>query len=91
MPKTMVWKREIIATRVTPKIKKLIVRECMKEGINISEWFRSAILNELKRRDILRDVYCKKCGVLLHPQRIINGYILCPECHQTRIISTTPL
>jgi hypothetical protein len=47
-PKTV-----LIATRVTPKIKKIIVQMAYREGLSVSEWLRNLIVVELKKNEAL--------------------------------------
>jgi hypothetical protein len=54
MPKTSSeQKDEIIATRVTPYIKRAIVSEAQKEGLGVAEWLRNLIVSELRNRGVL--------------------------------------
>mgnify|MGYP000191499581 CR=1 FL=1 len=50
-------KTEIIATRVTPMIKSIILREARREGLGVSEWIRNVIISELKSRNALPKVF----------------------------------
>ena len=47
-PKTV-----LIATRVTPKIKKIIAQMAYREGLSVSEWLRNLIVVELKKNEAL--------------------------------------
>ena len=47
-PKTV-----LIATRVTPKIKKIMIQMAHREGLSVSEWLRNLIVMELKKNDAL--------------------------------------
>ena len=46
-------KTELIATRVTPAIKRAISREARRVGLDVSEWLRMLIINELKRSGVI--------------------------------------
>ena len=50
-PKTM-----LLATRVTPKIRDIVVQMAHREGFNVSEWLRNLIISELKRNEALPSV-----------------------------------
>ena len=43
----------LVATRVTPRIKELVEQMAYREGLNVSEWVRNIIINELKRTQML--------------------------------------
>ena len=43
----------LVATRLTPRIKELVEQMAYREGLNVSEWVRNIIINELKRNQIL--------------------------------------
>ena len=47
-PKTI-----LLATRVTPRIKRVIVQLAQREGLAVSEWLRNIIVMELKRNSAL--------------------------------------
>ena len=47
-PKTV-----LIATRVTPKIKNIMIQMAHREGLSVSEWLRNLIVTELKKNDAL--------------------------------------
>ena len=47
-------KSELLVTRVTPRVKDIIEHEARAEGMDVSEWTRSIIIEELKRRGALR-------------------------------------
>ncbi len=51
--KTGVRKSQIIAVRVTPRIKEMVVQIARSEGLDVSEWVRSLIIGELRRRGFL--------------------------------------
>ena len=46
-------KSVLMATRVTPRIRDVVARMAESEGLNVSEWLRSLIVAELKRRNSL--------------------------------------
>ena len=46
-------KTELIATRVTPRIRKIIKATASSEGLYTSEWVRKVITNELKNSKLL--------------------------------------
>ena len=50
-PKTV-----LIATRVTPRIKKIISQMAYREGLSVSEWLRNLIVVELKRNEALPSI-----------------------------------
>lgn len=51
MPKSSsLRKTEIIATRVTSQIKDIIESEARREGLDISEWLRNLVIEELRKR-----------------------------------------
>jgi len=47
-------KSAILVTRVTPRVKDIIEREARAEGLDVSEWIRNLIIEELKKREVLR-------------------------------------
>jgi len=47
-PKTV-----LLATRVTPRIKRVIVQLAQREGLAVSEWLRNIVVMELKRNSAL--------------------------------------
>jgi len=47
-PKTV-----LLATRVTPRIRDIVVQMAHREGLNVSEWLRNLIIGELKRNEAL--------------------------------------
>ncbi len=52
MPKTKSEKKtELVATRLTPKLKKAVENEARQEGMDVSEWVRYLIVTELRERD----------------------------------------
>ena len=54
MPKkTSSPKNVLLATRVTPGIRDIVVQMSQREGLNVSEWLRNLIILELKRSQAL--------------------------------------
>jgi len=49
-------KNVLLATRVTPRIRDIVVQMAHREGLNTSEWLRNLIINELKRNEALPNV-----------------------------------
>jgi len=47
-------KSALLVTRVTPRIRDIVEREARAEGLDVSEWIRNLIIEELKKRDVLR-------------------------------------
>jgi hypothetical protein len=47
-PKTV-----LMATRVTPRIKRLVMQLAQREGLAVSEWLRNIVVMELKRNSAL--------------------------------------
>jgi hypothetical protein len=56
-------KSVIVATRVTPNIKKLIERMALREGLSVSEWLRNLIVSELKEEEALPPIRYPKYDV----------------------------
>ena len=54
--KTGTPKNVLLATRVTPRIRDIVVQMAQREGLNVSEWMRTLIVNELKRNEALPSV-----------------------------------
>jgi hypothetical protein len=54
--KTGTPKTVLLATRVTPKIRDIVVQMAHREGLNVSEWLRNLIISELKRNEALPSV-----------------------------------
>jgi hypothetical protein len=46
-------KTKLIATRVTPRIRRIIEFVAVSEGLYTSEWVRKAIIKELKNSKLL--------------------------------------
>lgn len=53
MSQSTTTKKSIIAFRVTPYIKELITQVALSEGVAPSEWLRSLIIDEFKKRNLL--------------------------------------
>ena len=49
-------KNVLLATRVTPRIRDIVVQMSHREGLNVSEWLRNLIISELKRNEALPNV-----------------------------------
>jgi hypothetical protein len=49
-------KNILLATRVTPRIRDIVIQMAHREGLNVSEWLRNLIISELKRNEILPNV-----------------------------------
>lgn len=49
-------KSVLLATRVTPRIRDIVVQMARREGLNVSEWLRNLIIMELKRAEALPNV-----------------------------------
>jgi len=54
--KTGTPKTVLLATRVTPRIRDIVVQMSAREGLNVSEWLRNLIIMELKRSEALPNV-----------------------------------
>ena len=54
--KTGTPKNMLLATRVTPRIRDIVVQMAQREGLNVSEWMRNLIIMELKRAEALPSV-----------------------------------
>jgi len=46
-------KSDIVATRLTPSVKRIVEHEAHSEGVDTSEWIRNLIIQELNRRGVL--------------------------------------
>lgn len=46
----------LLATRVTPRIRDIVVQMAQREGLNVSELMRNLIIMELKRAEALPNV-----------------------------------
>jgi hypothetical protein len=49
-------KNMLLATRVTPRIRDIVIQMAQREGLNTSEWLRNLIIGELKRNEALPNV-----------------------------------
>jgi hypothetical protein len=49
-------KNILLATRVTPRIRDIVIQMALREGLNVSEWLRNLIISELKRNEVLPNV-----------------------------------
>jgi hypothetical protein len=49
-------KNILLATRVTPRIRDIVIQMAHREGLNVSEWLRNLIISELKRNEVLPNV-----------------------------------
>ncbi len=49
-------KSVLLATRVTPRIRDIVVQMAAREGLNVSEWLRNLIIMELKKSEALPNV-----------------------------------
>jgi uncharacterized protein (DUF1778 family) len=47
------YKTEMLAVRVTKPIKDAVIMAAQSEGLDVSEWMRSLIISELRRRSLL--------------------------------------
>jgi hypothetical protein len=54
--KTGTPKTVLLATRVTPRIRDIVVQMAHRKGLNVSEWLRNLIISELKRNEALPSV-----------------------------------
>ena len=54
--KTGIPKNMLLATRVTPRIRDIVVQMAQREGLNVSEEMRNLIIMELKRAEALPNV-----------------------------------
>jgi hypothetical protein len=53
MPRVKSPKSTIIALRLNPRIAELVSQVASNDGMNVSEWIRTLIVEELKRRGLL--------------------------------------
>jgi len=53
VPRVKSSKSTIIALRLNPRIAELVSQVALSEGMNVSEWIRSLIVEELKKRGLL--------------------------------------
>jgi len=49
-------KSVMLATRVMPRIRDIVVQMAYREGLNTSEWLRNLVIDELTRKDALPTV-----------------------------------
>jgi len=54
--KTGTPKTVLLATRVTPRIRDIVVQMAHREGLNVSELLRNLIISELKKNEALPSV-----------------------------------
>jgi hypothetical protein len=54
--KTGTPKTVLLATRVTPRIRDIILQMASREGLNTSEWLRNLIILELKKSEALPNI-----------------------------------
>ena len=54
--KRHILKKDILNIRISPRIKRLIEQVALNEGLSASEWVRILIINELRRRGVLRRI-----------------------------------
>lgn len=57
-------KSELVATRLTPSVKRIVEREAHGEGLDTSEWIRDLIIQELNRREVLSKKFSLGAGIL---------------------------
>jgi len=50
-------KTSLISTKVTSRIREIIIQQASREGITISEWLRKLIIKELKNENLLSIVF----------------------------------
>ena len=51
-------KTELLALRVTRPIKEAVIAAAQDDGVDVSEWLRSLIVGELRRRGVLSNMNC---------------------------------
>ena len=54
--KTGTPKNVLLATRVTPRVRDIVLQMARRERLNVSEWMRNLIVSELKRNEALPSV-----------------------------------
>jgi len=54
--KRLFLKKETLNIRISPRIKRLIEQVALSEGLAASEWVRILIINELRKRGVLRKI-----------------------------------
>ena len=50
-------KTSLISTKVTTRIRDIIIQQASREGITTSEWLRKLIIKELKNENLLPMVF----------------------------------
>jgi hypothetical protein len=50
-------KTSLISTKVTYRIKEIIIQQASREGITTSEWLRKLVIKELKNENLLTMVF----------------------------------
>ncbi len=50
-------KTSLISTKVTRRIREIIIQQASREGITTSEWLRKLIIKELKHENLLSMVF----------------------------------
>ncbi len=50
-------KISLISTKVTSRIREIIIQQASREGITTSEWLRKLIIKELKNENLLSIVF----------------------------------
>ena len=50
-------KTALISTKVTSRIREIIIQQASREGITTSEWLRKLIIKELKSENLLSIVF----------------------------------
>ena len=50
-------KTSLISTKVTSRIREIIIQQASREGITTSEWLRKLIIKELKNENLLSIVF----------------------------------
>lgn len=50
-------KTSLVSTKVTSRIKEIIIQQASREGITTSEWLRKLIIKELKHENLLSVVF----------------------------------
>ena len=50
-------KTSLISTKVTTRIREIIIQQASREGITTSEWLRKLIIKELKNENLLPMVF----------------------------------
>ena len=59
-------KRATISVRLAPSIKDVLTQVAHTEGLDVSEWLRDLILNELRRREALPSISADLRGETLN-------------------------